>query len=193
MDYKIEAENYFLSKNISKESADKFIKLSIIKKIRKGTTLLSMGNKTNEIYLILKGIVRGFYITEEGDDITKCFSMEQNWCCVYNLLKSELSEYWIETLEDCIFMSFKTNDILELVKKDSEIQMLYSKLFTEAFINGEKRIKSLKDKSASQRYVELQKIYPLLEQRVEQKYIASYLGVTPSSLSRLKRNLHSQV
>ena len=93
MNYEIEAKRYFLSQNISKEATYKFIKLGKIKKFSKNTTILSIGERTDEIYLILKGIVRGFYITENGDEITKCFSAEKSWCCVYNLLSNKSSEY----------------------------------------------------------------------------------------------------
>ena len=86
-------------------------------------------------------------------------------------------------------MSLKIQDCLEVSKKQMEFQMLFSKLFKDAFINSEKRIKSLKDKSASERYIELQNSCPELEERVQQKYIASYIGITPSSLNRLKRKL----
>jgi len=189
MTYEEIAEQYFLEQDLSKETAHRFVQLGHVKKCEKNTTLLSMGSQTQEVYLILSGIVRGFYITEEGDDITKCFTMEKEWCCVYNLLQEHPSEYWIETLEDSILLAYHTKDLLDMIQTDPAGQRLYAKLFTQAFVLSDERVRSLKDYSATERYVQFQKNYPTLENRIEQRYIASFLGITPSSLSRLKRHL----
>lgn len=183
------ATAYFLKQNISTQTIECFLQLGRIKSCPAHTTLLSMGEQSHEVYLILKGIVRGFYITEDGDDITKCFTAENQWCCVYNLLNAHPSAYWIETLEDSILLAFQVADILALIQKDAKAQQLYSRLFTEAFILSDARVHSLKDFSATERYLEFKKAYPTLEARIEQKYIASFLGITPSSLSRLKHSL----
>ncbi len=79
----------------------KLAPLFVYKEYKKGDIILNMGENTNVICLILQGMVRGVYIDEEGNEFTKCFSKEGEWCCVYNMLENSPLDFLIEALEDC--------------------------------------------------------------------------------------------
>lgn len=157
--------------------------------VEEGKQLLSMGEKSEYIYLILKGIVRGYYIDSEGNDITKCFSKEGEWCCFYNFLKEEPSSFYVETIEKCELAYIKTQRFKQLIDSHEALRKAYENLYREAFIKAEEKNTEFLLLDATQRYMSFVDKNPLLAKRVKQEYIASYLGVTPSSLSRIKRKL----
>lgn len=152
-------------------------------------TLLNMGEHTQFIYFIVQGMVRGFYVDVEGKEITKCFAKENEWCCVYNMLQEQASEYWIETLEDCELIELDVEYVKRLICTESVFQNLYTRLCTEAFIQSDVRSSYFQKMTAKERYKCLLNQQPDLIERVKQEQIASYIGITPTSLSRLKREL----
>ncbi|WP_455717173.1 Crp/Fnr family transcriptional regulator [Anaerosporobacter sp.] len=180
---------YFQKYGIEKNLANKFTQFFYEKKYPKGSTILSMGENTQTVCFIKEGIVRGFYINTDGNDITKCFSTEGSWCCIYNMLRPSPSEFWIEALEDCIMIQISVDKLKHMINTIPESQRLYTKLCLEAFIHSDNRNVNFQKMKAVERYLLFIHQYPDLEKRVKQEYIASYIGITPSSLSRIKRNL----
>jgi CRP-like cAMP-binding protein len=160
-----------------------------LKEYKKGDTILNMGENTKVVSLILQGIVRGVYIDNEGEEITKCFSKEGDWCCFYNLLNNRPSEYWIEALEDCQCAEIKVEELRNILVKYQQLRTLYEKLYNNAFILSDEKGISFQRLQAKERYLYFADKYPDIEERVKQEYIASYIGITPSSLSRIKRKL----
>ncbi|MBP3886669.1 MAG: cyclic nucleotide-binding domain-containing protein [Cellulosilyticum sp.] len=106
---------YLENQGIEKEIGNTFIKNVNMRQYSKEQILLHMGEQSQSIYFILQGLVRGFYVNEEGMEVTKCFSKENDWCCVYNMLRKEPSEYWIETLEDCELIEFNIHELQRLI------------------------------------------------------------------------------
>ncbi len=157
-----------------------------------GKTLLEAGQRNDHICLVISGMVRGYYIDEEGNDITKCFSMEKDWCLSYNYLTELPCPFFIETVEDSVLAQF---DIHDLNRVKTEYPILAEKsgeIIARTMMGSEKRIYSFSSMEAKERYLLLQKERPELIKRAKQEHIASYLGITPSSLSRLKRNIYSK-
>lgn len=154
----------------------------------KDTTLLSVEELPQEIYYICKGLCRSYYLDKDGNDVTRFFILEGDFCFTEVQILSQKSDLCIETLEDCDGLAFQIED-LDLLQdwvfmKDAYIEALKSnlryKLRRESgFLLG----------SATERYLEFQLRYPGLEQRVRQSQLASYLGITPTSLSRIRRTL----
>lgn len=141
-----------------------------------------------EIYYICQGLCRSYYLDKDGNDVTRFFILEGDFCFTEVQILSQKSDLCIETLEDCDGLVFQIRD-LDLLQdwvfmKDAYIEALKSnlryKLRRESgFLLG----------SATERYLEFQLRYPGLEQRVRQSQLASYLGITPTSLSRIRRTL----
>lgn len=181
---------YFQMNGIDKNLANKFSHYFNEKKYPKGSTILSMGENTQTVCFIKEGIVRGFYINDEGDEITKCFSAEGTWCCIYNMLRPSPSKFWIEALEDCIMIQISVDKLKNMIDTVPEFQRLYAKLCEEAFIHNDERNVNFQKMKAKERYLLFIHQYPDIEKRVKQEYIASYIGITPTSLSRIKGLSH---
>jgi CRP-like cAMP-binding protein len=160
-----------------------------VRDYQKGEILLPQGENTNVICLILQGIVRGFYLDAAGAEITKCFSQTGDWCCIYNLLDDGPSEYGIEALEDCQVAQIGVPALRQALADAPVLRDLYDKLLRQAFVRSDEKGLALQRLPAKERYREFVARYPDLVKRVRQEHIASYIGVTPSSLSRLKREL----
>ena len=154
-----------------------------------GESILEAGHRTNDICLVISGLVRGFYIDEEGNDITKCFSMEGDWCCSYNYLSDLPCPFFIEASEKTILAKFDIGEIDRIIKEYPVLEERVERLLAKSMMESERRIFSFTSLEAKDRYLLLLKEQPELVKRAKQEHIASYLGITPSSLSRIKRNL----
>lgn len=160
-----------------------------VRDYQKGEILLPQGENTKVVCLILQGVVRGFYLDAAGADITKCFSQTGDWCCIYNLLDDGPSEYGIEALADCQVAQISVPVLRQAFDDAPVLRDLYEKLFRQAFIISDEKGLAFQRLPAKERYLEFVANYPDLAGQIRQEYIASYIGVTPSSLSRIKREL----
>lgn len=186
---KLSLSEYLIEMGINNDLIQPLKCLFTLREYKKGNAILNMGENTKVVCLILQGMVRGVYIDEEGEDVTKCFSKEGEWCCFYNMISDRPLEYWIEALEDCQVAEIEVEELRNMLTKYKQLQILYQELYNNAFIlNNEKGI-SFQRMQAKERYLYFANKYPYIEERVKQEYIASYIGITPSSLSRIKRKL----
>lgn len=186
---KLSLTEYLYGEGINSDLIQTTISFFRLRTYKKGDTILNMGENTKVICLILQGIVRGVFIDEEGVEITKCFSKEGEWCCFYNMIHDSPSEYWIEALEDCQVAEIEVQQLRTILTEYQQFRSLYEKLCNNAFIQSDEKGVSFQRMQAKDRYVYFVNKYPDIEERVKQEYIASYIGVTPSSLSRIKRKL----
>ena len=99
------------------------------------------------------------------------------------------SEFFIQALEEVKYLRIELGLARKFIAQYQEMQDLFNRLSLEGIAYYRNRSKALMTKSAAERYQIFNELYPDLEQRVEQRYIASYLGVTASSFSRLKREI----
>lgn len=157
--------------------------------VKNGECILRAGERTEYICLVISGVVRGYYLDDEGNDITKCFSMENDWCCSYSYMSKLPSPFFIETIDDTILARFDINEINTFIDKYPVFRKKVEQLLGEMLVRSEQRIRSLMSLEAKDRYLMLLDEQPELFKRVKQEYIASYIGVTPSSLSRIKKSL----
>lgn len=153
--------------------------------------VLLEGTKSINLYFIIKGIVRGYYIDEQGNDITKCFSGENEFFSSEGLRTGNASSFNIECLEDCKCVKLPYKLIDETVKKDSKLNNLITKYYLKEVERLENRAKSLTLMNAKERYIDFCKQYPYLCNRIELKYIASYIGIRAASLSRIRKEMKS--
>lgn len=182
-------QEYINSNCIDEKLSEKLIPLFKTVHYDAGQTILNMGENTNVIYIILEGIVRGYYLDPDGNDITKCFSHEGEWCCIYNFLQNTPSTYYVQALENCTLGQIDVQTFESLIEEYPVLQKIYNKLTREAFMQVEEKGASFQKLNAKERYLLFIEKHPDINRRVKQEYIASYLGITPSSLSRIKRGL----
>ncbi len=188
---KQEALFSYLSAQLSldKEAAQQIAGLFSFMHFEAGKEIIRMGERSDSMYLVLKGFVRAFYIDENGSEITKCFAKEMDWCGFYNYLTDEPSPFFVEALEAAETACIKTADIRLLCSKSPLLAEKVSKLINQAYLQTDKKAYAFASKDAKERWLDFAKENPEIVSRAKQEHIASYLGITPSSLSRLKREI----
>jgi CRP-like cAMP-binding protein len=154
----------------------------------KGVQLLEAGKICRKLYFIEKGALRFYYIDEEGKDITHWFLFENDFITELEsfLLRKE-SDYSIEVLEDTILYSIEFDAYQKLMDTFPEIDNLWNIVLTKGIIDLGEKIKDLQFRDATTRYNNLLKKHPNILQRVSLGHIASYLGITQQSLSRIRK------
>lgn len=163
------------------------------KELKRRELLLSEGETCHHAYFIDTGCLRYFY-NVEGDQHTGQFFFEGNWYCdLDSFLLAQPSRQNIEALEKTkILMIHKT--ALETLYKEIPKFERFGRIMTEnAFIGLRARTEMLANLSPEERYLSLIKHRPKLIERIPQHYIASYLGIKPQSLSRIRKRILDNV
>jgi len=154
----------------------------------KGHILLRANKIESNIYFIKKGLVRAFI--ERDNEVTFWFGKEGETVISMKSYVEEQPGYeTIELLEDCELYELKTENLRKLFNEDVHIANWGRKFAEKELIKTEERLISKQFKNASERYLELMKDHPELLQRVQLGHIASYLGITQVSLSRIRAEL----
>jgi CRP-like cAMP-binding protein len=153
----------------------------------RGTILLKDGEVCRYLFIVQKGFLRR-YTFIDGRDVTREFARENEMITsMYSINTHQASMDFIETLEDCRILKLKIKD-LESLYIDSKESLFTGKLLREKyFLNLEKRTLSLQVSSAKERYENLIRKQPDILQRATLGQIATYLGMTQETLSRLRR------
>lgn len=152
----------------------------------KGHTLLSSQQRTTDLLFITKGIVRGFYYLD-GKEITNWFAQEQEFAtCFYAFISQTPSFESIEALEDTSATIIPYASLQNLYLQFPETERIGRRITENYYIKLEERILSLQFKTAKERYQYLTEQRASLLQRASLGQIASYLGITQETLSRIR-------
>ena len=158
----------------------------IRKEVEKGALLLAEGEVSHHIVLVGKGMLRQFYY-KNGKDVTEHFSHEG--CiviCIESTLKQEPTRLLIEALEPSVVYLLPYNRLLALTEVSWEINMFYRKILEYSLIVSQIKADSLRFETARERYNRLMKNEPEVIKRAPLSHIASYLLMTPETLSRVR-------
>lgn len=158
-----------------------------------GKTILMEGDSSSSLYLVVKGLVRGYYIDAKGNDITKCFSGEHEFCGTEGFRTSLPATFSIECLEDsrCIQISYAL--LREFLETDSAFADWVNRLFQIEISKQEARSRDFVLLSAEERYQAFCCQQPQLSRRAALKHVASYIGVRPASLSRIRKETGTEL
>ncbi len=159
---------------------------------KKGELILRIGDPMKKTYFILKGIVRSYYLDMQGNDVTKTFTKEYDFCIGESLFTNSRSEEGFEALEDIIALEFDAKELKKYFFSEKVLIDIYIKKLEETLIYKMNRENAFQIKSATERYLEFKRNHSDIEERVNQAYIASYLGVSPVSLSRIRRAIRDE-
>lgn len=155
----------------------------------KKSIILPQGKKENYLSFIEKGIIR-MCIPKETDDLTFSFEFEGNFTSAYSsFLTQEPSEYQIEAITETILWSISYADLQEIYAQTAIGNTLGRYASEGLYIKKTKRELSLLNQSAEDRYLSLFTEEPRLLQQIPLKYIASYIGITPQALSRIRARI----
>jgi CRP/FNR family transcriptional regulator, anaerobic regulatory protein len=182
-----------LGTSLSKEGAVLLISILKEKSFKKGEIVLEAGEVCNEAYFITKGLMRSFHQIPDGNQKTYIISCEHNLFtehCSFMTQKPSLDS--MEALEDTDVLYFTYDDLMEVYKKSHELESVGRKISDYNFALAKNRLRSLMNDDAPKRYLKFLKTYQNLLSRIPQHIVASYLGITPQSLSRLKREIEEK-
>lgn len=154
---------------------------------KKDDFLLKQGQVISSLFILEKGLVRAYF--------TKQHKEVNTWFVAENILSGSILPLYthkpsfenIQFLEDAIVHAISTDDLQQLYKKFPELNIIGRKIAEELCVILEERITSLHTESAEERYHALINAYPDLLQRINLGHIASYLGITQETLSRIRR------
>ena len=160
------------------------------KQLPKGDFFLVAGQRPRKMAIVLSGLFRYLYVDDEGNEYTKAFMPEGSFLSAYSaMINNEGAYYSIEALEDAEVLEFSYEDWQALQASDVVWKDLLIGLLEKGYGAKERRERDLLLLDAETRYRNFCKERPTLISRVKQHQIASFLGIKPESLSRLKKNI----
>ena len=186
-----------INKNISryvsfeKEELEIFNSLLEHKKIVKKTTLLRAGEQCSFEAFLIKGSARKYYIDGSGAEVILQLAVEDAWLSdiSFSMYEDSPSNVFIETLEDCEFFVFSPESKESLFKKAPRFERAYRILMERHLAVTQNRLFETIAKTATDKYVAFLEQYPEHANRFAQHYIASYLGISPEFLSKIRNKL----
>ena len=168
------------------EELDVLESILVPMKFQKNELILHEGEVATNIYWVVKGLIRQFYF-KNGKELTEYMAAENTICMsIESLFKEQPSHMQIQTLEPTIIFALPKDRLEREAVRNTNIQMLYRKILEESLILSQIRADMLRFESAPERYAKLVKRAPQLVLRAPLVYIASYLQMTPETLSRVR-------
>lgn len=143
------------------------------------------GNSCKTVYFVVDGVARTYYL-KDGNDITEHFAFGGNIIVrAESLFTEQVTNKGLQALTKLTLVAINAQELFILFEKHLEIERLFNKIFIQQYLETIRRVESLQFKSAKERYTELLNETGLINQ-IPLKYIASYLGITQVSLSRVR-------
>jgi CRP-like cAMP-binding protein len=174
---------------LNKEEADSFSRVVSFRKLKRKEFLLKEGEVCKFTSFILKGCLRYFY-NVEGEEHTGQFFFENSWYTDYeSFLTGQPSSQNIDALEPTELLLIQKQDLEKLYVENPKIERFGRLMAENAYLGVRKKNESLLNLSPEDRYLKLLKERPKVIERVPQHYIASFLGLQPQSLSRIRKRI----
>lgn len=186
-----------MTENIFKKITEEYCKISPeaildwskkvkISEYKKKHLLEKEGSYSPKFYYIIKGAIKAYYLLDDKK-VTDWFAFENDFIpSTTNHLIDQKSSHYIEVLEDSILIELNNNDLEELCKKHHDFEHLYRLTLSKAIYQLRERIASLQFRTVKQRYDSLVILHPTIESRVPLGDIATFLGITQETLSRVR-------
>lgn len=178
--------------SIDEEILGEIVGRSSFRVVAKGELLASMGDETTIAGLVLSGIARSYYIDDDGNDITRGFAPAGVLCMDEGFFGyTERICMW-ETLDETTVMLCETAEIRQLIRENTAFKDAWITLLENALRYKLYRENGFLVENATERYLHFKKLFPALDHSVPQKHIATYLGIAPESLSRIRRAMREE-
>lgn len=183
---------YQFGKEISLTDLEVLFKSLRIESKPKRVVLFDQGSKETTVYFIRKGLVRLYYVKENGDEVTFSLIPENNVVANFDFIASDRpSKFIYETLEECSFFSVDFQTLDSIISNNPKLERNRKFFLRKILADVKERVESFVLMNPEERYLKFVKDNPDLNTRVPDKYIANVLGITPVSLSRIRKRTAS--
>lgn len=190
----MDLEDYQIFKNIKKhitlnnDDIDYLKSILSIQVISKNNLLVHQGQICRKLFFVEEGSLRAFNMDTKGKESTIMFAIEDWWITdMYSFVNQKPAMLCLETLEKSKIVELNFDAFQELLWKLPKFERFFRILFQNAYVREQVRVLKSISSSTEQRFYQFLEKYPQISDRVSQKQIASYLGVTPEFLSSIKR------
>lgn len=161
---------------------------NLIRFYKKDTILLTEGQLAKECFVVLEGCVRKYYLID-GEERNTEFYLENETITPVSYLKKQPSEYHLSCLEDCILAIGSEERNKKLLEKVPRLTTMILEMNNELLVQTQNTFDDFKNLSPEMRYLKLMETRPEILDRVPLYHIATYLGITPVSLSRMRKRI----
>ena len=171
---------------LSIECQQDLIVCSKINTFKRNEIVIREGQFSKKAYLIVQGCARAYYL-KDGRDLSDWFTFENQFMAsIVSFFSEEPSPHYVEFVEDSIVFEFSKDTIDNLSNKHRDLERFISKVVTETMLGLCERLYTIQFNKAEERYQHLISIHPNITQRIPLTHIASYLGMTLETLSRIR-------
>ncbi len=180
----------FLSKyaTFSEEDIHIIETQNIVKEYNKGTVLLSEGQQAKDCFLVLNGCVRSYYL-KDGEEKNIDFFLENDPIVPVSYVRNEPSHYFIECMEDCVLSNGNSDRTEKFLQSFPQFAPLFRKISDDLLANQQISSDTFRNLTPEEHYLKIRELKPALLERIPQYHMASYLGIKPQSLSRIRKRL----
>lgn len=159
-------------------------------KLKKGDTLLGLNDVVYNQYYVESGCLRTYFIDSAIKEHTLQFAIKDWWISDYTaFFRAQKAALTIECIKDAVVFEISRVNMERLYLEIPQLETFFRKKMEKGFAALQKRILSSLSESAKERYLSFIQMYPNIEQSVKNYHIASYLGVTTESLSRIRKEI----
>ena len=163
------------------------------KTVKKGTILVDLGDVAKDGFFIVKGCLRFYYLTDEGKEITGFVFQENMFAGSHESYFSQVPSIQVlETLEDSELLCLSFSALNELYEEVPRMNIMIRKLLEQRMANAQRVVASLIIHKPEERYTRLLDQQPELLQRIPHHILATYLGITPVSMSRIRKKIRDR-
>lgn len=171
---------------LSVECRQEFITHLKLGTFKQGEVVIHEGQFSKKAYLIVEGCSRAYYL-KDGKDISDWFTFENQFMAsIFSFFSEKPSPHYVEFVENSIVLEFSKHIMDELTIKHHDFERFISKVVTETMLGLCERLYTVQFNKAEERYKHLLSIYPDITNRIPLTHIASYLGITLETLSRIR-------
>lgn len=184
--------NYLLQfGNLNKQQIDLIKSKAVFKEIRKDEYYQEAGKVPREVIFLTEGIMRVCYYNNKGEEVTKYFIDENNFLADINSYNQGIpSTEYVQAVTNCKYFVLSKSAMQELSMTIIEWDRIIAKITTKGLAEKVNRISPMMAEDAKERYRKFLFNFPTLANRIPLSYLASYLGITQSSLSRIRKNIN---
>ena len=180
-------ENIANHVNLTSEEEELFLSKTETKSVKAKTILLSSGDVSKQTYFVNSGILRSFNINDNIVEHVLHFACEGWWIGdMYSYISGKPGNLFIEVLEDAEIVSISKENHQKLYQEIPKLERFFRILAENSLVSHQERLMDNLSLTAEERFEKFCRKYPDLINKVSQKYIASYIGVTPEFFSKMK-------